>query len=724
MTTLERPPGPGRTATAPAAGPAGAGGRSRVLGVAGVFAAGILLLAVLSVWHLTQGTAHLGVGELLRAVWPWSSDAGGASDTRDTAVAVLVSSRVPRLLAGLLVGLALGVAGTVLQSVARNPLASPDTLAVNAGAYVAVVAVAAFGISLPFFANGLVAFVGGLAAAGLVLAVARGGATGPTRLVLAGSAVALALSSLTTVLLMLFQERTTGLFAWGAGTTVQSGTHQVALAAPVVGLGVAATLVLAHRLDVLGLGDDTATVLGVDVRRTRVVAIVLAVLLAAAAVTVTGPMGFVGLGAPVVARLVARRVPGLGRHLLLLPFAGLVGAIVVVAADVVLRLVVPASVSIVVPTGVVTTLFGASLLVWLARRVRDGGPAAATAARGAGGAVRSRAWVVGVVVVLVAALVAAFVAALLLGDRVVLLGDVANWARGLAGDEVTFVLQQRWPRVLAALLGGGALALAGAIVQAVCRNPLAEPSLLGVTPGASVGAVAVVLLVPGVGIWPVMGAATVAALATFALVYRLASGRRGGAGGGRGLSSDRLVLIGVGVSAAAGAVTTLIVLGASPWNTSLALTWLSGSTYGRTLDQLVPVALCLLVGLPLALLGARSLDLVALDEDVPRVLGVPLDRFRLGYLVLAAVLTAAAACAVGALGFVGLVAPHAARALVGARHRLVLPVAVGLGALLVSVADTIGRTVVAPAQIAAGLVTALVGAPYFVWLLWRTRGAH
>ncbi|GMA26243.1 hypothetical protein GCM10025864_40020 [Luteimicrobium album] len=147
---------------------------------------------------------------------------------------------------------------------------------------------------------------------------------------------------------------------------------------------------------------------------------------------------------------------------------------------------------------------------------------------------RSRAWVIGVAVVLVVALVAAFVVALLLGDRVVLLGDVTNWWRGVAGDEVTFVLQQRWPRVLAALLGGGALALAGAIVQAVCRNPLAEPSLLGVTPGASVGAVAVVLLVPGVGIWPVMGAATLAALATFALVYRLAAGRRSGKGGGAG----------------------------------------------------------------------------------------------------------------------------------------------------------------------------------------------
>jgi iron complex transport system permease protein len=625
---------------------------------------------------------------------------------------VLVASRLPRLLAALLVGLAVGVAGATLQSVARNPLASPDTLAVNAGAYVSVVAVAAFGITMPFGLKGLVAFAGGLAAAGLVLMVSRGGAAGPTRLVLAGSAIALALNALTSVLLLLFQQNTLGLFAWGSGTTVQSGTRQVALAVPLVVLGLLGTLLLAHRLDVLGLGDDSARVLGVDVRRTRVIAVVLAVLLAATAVTVAGPIGFVGLCAPVIARLAARTVPGLGRHILVLPLAGVAGALVVVAADVVLRVVLPADRAIGVPTGVVTTLAGAVVLVWLARRLRDGGPAAGPA-RGAHGVVRSRGWVASIAVILVVALAGAFVGALLLGDRMVLLGDVANWWRGTSGRQVTFVLDQRWPRVLAALLGGATLALAGTVVQAVCRNALAEPSLLGVTPGASVGAIAVVLLLPGVGIWPVMAAATLAALVTFVIVYRLAAGR--------GLASDRIVLIGVGVSAAAGAITTLVVVVVSPWNTNLALTWLAGTTYGRSTGQVVPVAVCLLIALPLALAGARTLDLVALDEDVPRVLGVPLHRTRLAFLALAAVLTAAAACAVGALGFVGLVAPHAARALVGARHAVALPVAVGLGALLVSVADTLGRTLIAPAQLAAGLVTALLGAPYFVWLLWRSR---
>ncbi|AGL17786.1 hypothetical protein L083_4276 [Actinoplanes sp. N902-109] len=691
-------------AAATAATPAGPAPRRGLPRVLAAFGFAVALLAVLSAVHLTQGTAPLSPGELLRAVLPGEHDSA-----RDQAVAVLLDSRLPRLLAALLVGLAVGVSGAILQSVARNALASPDTLAVNAGAYAAVVAVAAYGISVPFAISGLTAFLGGLAAAALVLLVARGGAAGPARLVLAGSAVALALNSLATVLLMLYQQNTTGLFAWGRGTTVQSGTHQVALAAPVIVLSVLAALLLAHRLDVLGLGDDSARVLGVDVRRTRVLAVLLAVLLSAIAVTVTGPIGFVGLSGPVIARLIARRVPGLGRHVLVLPFAGLLGALVIVAADVLLRLLVPAGKAISVPTGVVTSLAGAVLLVRLARRLRDSGPATA----GTHGTVRSKGFVIAVGVTLGAALIAAVVSGMLLGDRLVLLGDVANWWNGHAGREVTFVLDQRWPRVLAGLLGGAALALAGAIVQAVLRNPLAEPALIGVTPGASVGAILVVLLVPGIGIWPVMGAATLAALATFAVVHRLAVAHGG-------LASDRLVLTGIGVSTAAGAVTTLIVLLVSPWATNVALTWLSGSTYGRTAGQVVPAAITLLVALPLTLVGARTLDLVALDEDVPRVLGVPLNRARLGYLALAAVLTAAAACAVGALGFVGLVAPHAARALVGARHARSLPVAVGLGALVVCVADTLGRTVIAPTQIAAGLVTALIGAPYFIWLLSRT----
>ena len=164
----------------------------------------------------------------------------------------------------------------------------------------------------------------------------------------------------------------------------------------------------------------------------------------------------------------------------------------------------------------------------------------------------------------------------------------------------------------------------------------------------------------------------------------------------------------------------MIVL-TDPWNVGKALTWLSGSTYGRTFPQVAPVAVTLALAGPALWQAHRALDLLAVDEDTARVVGVPVDRARPVLLGVACLLTATAVCAVGVIAFVGLVAPHAARVLVGAQHRRVLPVAALLGALLVSVADTLGRTVIAPGQLPAGLLAALVGTPYFVWLLWRSR---
>jgi iron complex transport system permease protein len=188
-----------------------------------------------------------------------------------------------------------------------------------------------------------------------------------------------------------------------------------------------------------------------------------------------------------------------------------------------------------------------------------------------------------------------------------------------------------------------------------------------------------------------------------------------------GLDADRLLLIGIATWYGAAALTTFLLVRSNPWDTPRIYTWLSGSTYGRSWEQVVPVAIALLLALPLALVVRRELDLLTLDEDTPRLVGVPLERVRLLVLVTAAVLTAMAVSAVGVVGFVGLVAPHIARALVGSRSARVVPVAVLIGALLLVVADTVGRTVISPAQVPAGLVVALIGAPYFVFLLARSR---
>ncbi|MER5994994.1 iron ABC transporter permease [Streptomyces viridosporus] len=684
------------TATTPTARPATATSRA---GAAAVTGALVLLVAALAVVDITQGTAAVGPAEVLKALT-------GRADPADASV--VIASRLPRAAAGLLVGAALGMAGAALQAVSRNVLASPDTLAVNAGSYFALGLVSVTGVSLPFLASSGVAFAGGLAAAAVVLGLSGLGA-GTVRLVLAGTALALGLTAVTQGLLLLFPQETEGLYQWNQGSIGQNGFDGVVRMAPVAVVGLVGLLLVARRVDALALGDDAAHGLGVPVRATRVTAVVLATLLSAAAVTLAGPIGFVGLCAPALVRPLGRRLRGFLRLRAAVPAAGLVGAALVLGADVLLRASVAADTAVAVPTGVVTSLLGALFLVVMAARLRDtAGAAAPDRLR-----VRSRGVFLTTLTVLALALVGTVIAAVLLGDSKLLLGDVVNWAQGRAGRTVSFVLDTRTPRVLAALLAGAALALAGTLVQAVTRNPLAEPSVLGVSGGGALGAVVLVTTVPVAGTWDVAGAAFAGSAVTAVVVFGLAG--RGGFG------QNRLVFVGIGAATATTALISLLIVLTDPFNATKALTWLSGSTYGRTLPDVLPLAVVLAAGVAVAAVRHRELDLVSLDEDTPRLLGLHLGRGRLGFLVLSVLLTATAVAAAGTIGFVGLVAPHAARALVGRRHTRVVPVALLLGAVLVCAADLLGRTVIAPAQLGAGLMTAVIGTPYFLHVLVRGR---
>ncbi|WP_433207122.1 iron ABC transporter permease [Dactylosporangium sp. CS-047395] len=673
----------------------------------------VLLAAVVSagLWHVTQGTSGVGFWSLLRYTFGAHETAGGVP------IGDLVTgSRLPRMFAGIAVGVALGVAGALLQSVTRNALAAPDTLAVTAGAYFALCVVAAIGVGVPLWASGAVAFGGGLVAAGLVLALAGSAAgIGSTRLILAGSAVALALDAATALLLILFKESTTGLFAWGSGSLAQLNLDAAERAAPVIIVVLVAALLLARRLDVLGLGDDAAASLGVPIRATRALAVLGAVLLTSISVTLAGPIAFIGLAAPVAVRLAASRIGVLGRHAFLIPACGLVGALLVLLADAVLRAVLGAQAAASIPTGIPTSLLGAVVIVVLALRLRDAG--AAREAPQTHVAVRSRGRFLAVVSVSTVLLAAAILTGLLAGSLWLRTGDLAQWLQGTAPDLIARAVDDRAPRVAAAVVAGAALALAGTIVQGTVRNPLAEPGILGITAGAGLGAV--IIVTSGLGGRPALVIAAVGTgLLTFALIALLAW--RGG------LLPDRFLLIGIGCGYALSDISTFLLLRADPWDTPRILTWLSGTTYGRTSADVIPVAVVLLVATPAVLAMRRRLDLLAIDEDTPRIFGVPRERSRLILLTIAAVAAAVSVVPIGVVSFVGLVAPHIARALVGARHGRIVPVAMVLGALLVSVADTLGRTLIAPSQIPAGLMMALVGAPYFVWLLRRsapgTRG--
>ncbi|MEV8314547.1 iron ABC transporter permease [Streptomyces sp. NPDC059900] len=668
-------------------------------GAVAVTAGLVLLVAVLAVVDITQGTASVGAGQVWKALT-------GQAEQGDSSV--VIASRMPRMLAGILVGVALGAAGAALQAVSRNVLAAPDTLAVNAGSYLALTALVASGATAPLLASSGVAFVGGLAAAAVVLALA-GRSAGTVRLVLAGSALALGLNAITDALLLLFPERTEGLYQWGQGSISQNGFDGVSQMAPVIVAALVGLLLIARRIDALALGDDAAHGLGIPVRGTRITSVVLASLLAAATVTLAGPIAFVGLCAPALVRPLAGRFRALVRHRTRIPVAGLVGAALVLGSDVLLRAVTSAQTAVTVPTGVITSVVGAVFLVVMAMRTRDSGNAAAPDRL----RIPSRTAYVITLVLLVGTLVGVTIAAVLVGDSTFLLGDVVNWLRGQSGQAITFVLDTRVPRVGAALAAGAALALSGTLVQSVTRNPLAEPGVLGVSGGAALGAIILVTSAPGAGPWSIVGAAFAGAAVSSVVVFGLAA--RGG------FQSSRLVLVGIGVSAGTMALISLLIVLTDRFSATKALIWLSGSTYGRSGPDILPVAAVLLVGTVVAIARRKELDLVSLDEDTPRLLGLNLSRGRLGFLVVSVLLSATAVAAAGTIGFVGLVAPHAARALVGRRHARVVPVAILLGATLVCLADLLGRTVIAPTQMGAGLMTAVVGTPYFVYLLVRSR---
>jgi ABC-type Fe3+-siderophore transport system permease subunit len=270
----------------------------------------------------------------------------------------------------------------------------------------------------------------------------------------------------------------------------------------------------------------------------------------------------------------------------------------------------------------------------------------------------------------------------------------------------------RIPRAILAFLVGGSLALSGAALQALIRNPLADPFLLGLSGGGGLGAVAAIALhIPGP--WALPLAAFAGALGALALVYRL------GLVAGAELDPRVLILAGVAVGAFAAAVTTAIVSLSDAAELRNAFLWLWGGLSGASWNTVL--ILCAYAPLPIVVLlaAARPLDLLALGEEPARHLGADVERVRRRVYVAASLLTAAAVAVSGVIGFVGLIVPHAVRALWGHRHRPLLPAAFLAGGTLLAVADTVARVAVAPRELPVGIVTALVGVPVFAFLIRR-----
>jgi iron complex transport system permease protein len=300
--------------------------------------------------------------------------------------------------------------------------------------------------------------------------------------------------------------------------------------------------------------------------------------------------------------------------------------------------------------------------------------------------------------------------------RILLYGLGTPLGADIPDSQITIVHQVRLPRVIAAIFIGAALAVAGAVMQGIFRNPLADPGILGVSVGGSLGAI--IAFSTGLalaGLWVVPLFAFVGAMAAASVVYVLSMER------GR-TDVTTLLLAGIALNAFMGALITLqILISDDPSQMQTMLAWLVGSLSGRGWRHVYIIIPSVLISIGLIYRYSRDLNLFLLGEETAQGLGTNVPRTRFILLALTALTTGAAVSMAGAIGFIGLVVPHMLRLLVGPDHRILLPAsALGGGAFLV-IADTITRIVIANQELPVGLVTSMIGGPFFLYLLWRYR---
>ena len=597
---------------------------------------------------------------------------------------------LPRGAFALLGGAALGLAGALLQRTLRNPAADASTLAVGAGAQLALGAATLFAPALIAEARSLVAFVGGGGALALVLGLARSRNYDPVTMILCGLVVSLVCGALSATLILAGGDYMLSLYLWGGGALAQTGwRNDGVLAAMLLAAGLAA-LALRRPLTLLGLSDATARSLGVSTAAIRLAAVVVATVLATTVTAFVGIIGFVGLMAANLARLSGARTPG--AQLLAAP---LVGAVLLFATDAVV-MSLQAAVGTTIATGAVTALVGGPLLLWLLPRLpqRAAAPMAVSFRRLA----EPRAMLLWLAVLMVAA---AFVSLLLMPNGAGFLmqpGDIAA------------LLPLRWPRLLAGGSAGAMLAVAGVVLQRFTANPIASPEVLGISSGAGLGLAALLVAAPFAGTGAMLVATGAGSLGALAAILIFARAAR--------LGPERLLLGGIAVASLAGAGLTLVMARGGP-EASRLLDWMSGSTLRVTSGLALGEAALAVLLLPLAVFAHRWLAVLSLGGVTSRSLGLSPARVGGLLVTLAAILTAAATLAVGPLSFVGLMAPHLARSIGFARPKEQLLGAALLGAAIMILTDTAARSLAFPYQLPTGLFAALVGGPYLVAMLLR-----
>lgn len=640
-----------------------------------------LLLATL-VW-LVQITAPYSQG------WPLLWDTVFHYDAANYQHLITHLTYLPRLAIAVICGFALAIAGCVMQFVLRNPIASPTTLGVAAGAELGMV----LGILLLpasiSVAGFIPAFLGGCLATFLVFALSAKRGFSPVHMVLAGMVVSLFFGALNTMLLLLHEQQLTSVFVWGAGTLNQNDWSSVTTLLPLVIIPTLLLFVLQRPLSALQFGDGVASSLGVNVKQIKVACLTLAIFVTAAVVSEVGLIGFVGIVAPALARMLGARA----LHWQIL-ISGLVGATMLLLADLSIQPFSGVGGEL-LPTGAMTALLGAPFLLWLLQR------------KSLQSDLKARDEVVEqyrhrsllkVVSGLVVTLVIAVVVGIFVGK------NQTGWS---IADSMA-VLELRLPRVFVALLAGIGLAFAGTIIQRVSNNPMASPEILGISSGAALALVLGAMLGFAVERHEQMLLGTSGALLVTWLVWLF--GRK------HNFAPTQTLLTGIALSAGLDAFLRIAMTSGQD-NVRALLTWLSGSTY---LVSSYDIGL-LLVGVTVlggaALLAQRWIELIGLGETTASSIGIDCRKVRLLLLILVAAITTLCTIVIGPLSFIGLLAPHMARSLNQYQAKNQLITAALIGAVVMVMADWIGRTLWFPWQFPAGLLASILGGAYFLYLM-------
>jgi iron complex transport system permease protein len=296
--------------------------------------------------------------------------------------------------------------------------------------------------------------------------------------------------------------------------------------------------------------------------------------------------------------------------------------------------------------------------------------------------------------------------------------NVVRSVLGLGSDEYAMVINKlRLPRIVIGILVGASLAVAGAILQGIIRNPMASPDIIGVTGGASVAAVTFLTYWVGtvsirfLPAFAMLGAAVVS-IVLYGLAWK------------KGVTPIRLILVGIGMSSLMSAATTMMIVFSPKNDAGQAYLWLTGSVYATNWDNVMTILPWTVILIPVAFLLARHINIGQLGDDIAAGAGSPVELNRLLLLLISVALAAAAVSVAGAIGFIGLIAPHMARKLIGSNAGSVLPVSALLGAIIITVADLAGRTFFLPLDVPVGVFTSAVGAPFFIYLLYTRRNSR